>query len=61
MEMRSLYAVRLPTERQDQDDPKQHEDWIKKNENCLNQNFSLLAEKIYEFEMRLAVLESREA
>ena len=58
MDMRSLYPVRLPTERQDTDDPKQYEDWVKKNESCLNQNFSLLAEKIYEFELRLALLES---
>ncbi len=60
MDMRSLYSVFLPTPRQEQTDEKQYNDWIKKNENCLNQNFGLLADKIYEFEARLAVLESRE-
>ncbi|MBO4563506.1 MAG: hypothetical protein J5772_07835 [Clostridia bacterium] len=58
MEMRSLYTVCLPTEREEADDRKDHEDWIKKNESCLNMNFSLLAEKIYEFELRLAILEA---
>ncbi|MBO4848161.1 MAG: hypothetical protein J5586_03310 [Clostridia bacterium] len=58
MEMRSLYPVCLPTERDEADDRKDHEDWIKKNESCLNMNFGLLAEKIAEFELRLAVLET---
>ena len=57
--MRSLYPVALPTERDEGDDRKDHEDWIKKNESCLNMNFSLLAEKIYEFELRLAMLEEQ--
>lgn len=56
MDMRSLYRVSLPTERDRNSDAKQYEDWVKKNESCLNINFSLLAEKIYEFEARLTVL-----
>ncbi len=60
MDMRSLYSIYLPTERQEQQDEKQFYDWVKKNENCLNINFSLLADKIYEFEARLAALEARE-
>ena len=60
MDMRSLYPVSLPTERREDADEKQFNDWIKKNENCLNQNFYLLAQKIYEFEERLARLENAE-
>ena len=59
MEMRSLYSVYLPTERDRDADPTLYNDWVKKNENCLNQNFFLLADKIYEFEARLAALENR--
>ena len=57
MEMRSLYPVRLPTERAEGEDLKQHNDAVMKNEDCLNRNFTLLAEKIYEFEARIAYLE----
>ena len=60
MEMRSLYPICLPTEREEGDDRKTHTDWIKKNESCLNMNFALLAEKIYEFEARLAALEAEQ-
>lgn len=59
MEMRSLYPISLPTEREESEDRKTHEDLIKKNESCLNMNFSALAEKIYEFELRIAVLEAQ--
>ena len=58
MEMRSLYPVNLPTERSEGDDRKTHEDWIKKNESCLNQNFGLISDKLYELELRMALLES---
>lgn len=58
MDMRALYPVSLPTERDGNDDKKSHEDWIKKNESCLNINFSLIAEKITELELRVALLET---
>lgn len=58
MEMRSLYPVSLPTERREGEDRRTHEDIIKKNESCLNMNFSTIAEKIAEFELRLALLEA---
>ncbi len=58
MEMRSLYPINLPTERDDGDDKKSHEDWIKKNESCLNMNFGLISDKLYELELRMAVLET---
>lgn len=58
MDMRSLYPVYLPTERPEDTDAKTYEDYVKKNESSLNMNFALLAEKIYEFELRLALLEA---
>ncbi|MCR5809380.1 MAG: hypothetical protein K6G56_07440 [Clostridiales bacterium] len=60
MEMKALYPVSLPTERDEADDKKDHEDWIKKNESCLNMNFSAIADKLFELETRLALLESEE-
>ena len=38
LDMRALYYVALPTERSEADDVQRHEDDIKANENCLNQN-----------------------
>ena len=58
MEMRSLYPINLPTERDEGDDRKSHEDWIKKNESCLNMKFGLISDKLYELELRIAVLET---
>lgn len=58
MDMRALYYIVLPTERGEHEDIKQYEDDIKSNENKLNQNFTITADKIYEFEIRLANLES---
>lgn len=45
LDMRALYYVALPTERSEADDVQRHEEDIKANENCLNQNFSALAQK----------------
>ena len=56
MEMRSLYPICLPTEREEGDDRKTHADWIKKNESCLNLNFGLISDKLYEMELRMAML-----
>lgn len=56
--MRSLYPVSLPRERAENEDKRLYDDLVAKNENCLNQNFYLIADKIYEFEARLAVLEN---
>ena len=61
LDMRALYYVALPTERSEADDVQRHEEDIKANENCLNQNFSALAQKIYEFEARIALLEAAAA
>lgn len=45
LDMRALYYVALPTERSEADDVQRHEEDIKANENCLNQNFYALAQK----------------
>ena len=58
MDMRALYYIVLPSERGEHEDIRQHEEDIKSNENKLNQNFAITADKIYEFEMRLARLEA---
>ncbi|MBR0156091.1 MAG: hypothetical protein IJM20_01040 [Clostridia bacterium] len=58
MDMRALYYVILPVPLGRDEDAQRHEEDIKANENCLNQNFSLLAAKIYEYEARLAALEA---
>ncbi len=57
MDMRALYYIYLPSERGRNEDAQKHDEDVKANENCLNQNFSLLAGKIYEYEARLALLE----
>ncbi len=60
MDMRALYPVRLPRSADENEDAGRRDEWTAKNENCLNQNFALLADKIYEFEARLTALEQRE-
>lgn len=58
MEMRALYSVSLPSEREEGEDKKSHDDVIKKNESCLNMNFGLISDKLYELELRLALIET---
>lgn len=47
LDMRALYYVALPSERSEADDVQRHEEDIKANENCLNQNFSSACSKKY--------------
>ena len=58
MEMRALYSISLPTERDEGEDKKTHDDGIKKNESCLNMNFGSISDKLYELELRLTLLET---
>lgn len=58
MDMRALYYIYLPSERNKNEDAQKHDEDVKANENCLNQNFSLLAGKVYEFESRIASIEA---
>ena len=57
MDMRALYYVYLPSERGNDEDAQKHDEFVKANENCLNQNFSLVAGKVYEFEARINMIE----
>lgn len=59
MDMRALYYIALPVPLGAGEDAGHHEEDIKANENCLNQNFTLLAGKIYEYEERIAELEAQ--
>lgn len=54
MDMRALYTIALTAQRES---PTAEED-IKANENCLNQNFTILVQKIEELENRVKALES---
>ncbi len=54
MDMRALYYVSLPTGDALED---MYQETVKANENNLNQNFTLIAQKIEEMEQRLSGLE----
>ncbi len=54
MDMRALYTIALSAVKERHTD----EDEMKANENCLNQNFIILTQKIEELEARLRALES---
>lgn len=54
LDMRALYYVALPEA--GQDEARYRED-IKSNENAMNQNFTILVQKIEELEARLSALE----
>ena len=56
MEMRALYYVALPSGREEGIDRLDYEADVKANENCLNQNFTLIADKLYELETLLNAL-----
>jgi len=54
MDMRALYYVALPTGDITED---MYDETLKANQNNLNQNFTLIAQKIEEIEQRLSMLE----
>ncbi len=56
MEMRALYYISLPTGRDSAIAEQDYEADVKANENCLNQNFKLIADKLYELELLLEAL-----
>lgn len=57
-DMRALYYIALAAGRGESEDRQLYEDSIKANENCLNQNFTVLTQKLEELESRLAGLEN---
>lgn len=54
MDMRALYYVALPAGDMGEN---MYQETVKANENNLNQNFTLIAQKIEEMEQRLSMLE----
>ena len=54
MDMRALYYVSLPSGDTAED---MYYETLKANQNNLNQNFTLIAQKIEEIEQRLSMLE----
>ncbi|HMM30600.1 MAG TPA: hypothetical protein PKB13_02360 [Clostridia bacterium] len=58
LDMRALYYIVLPHAQAHEASTQQAEEEIKANENCLNQNFTILAQKLAELEWRLSSLES---
>lgn len=57
MDMRALYYIMLPIEEQ-KADRRTFFETAKANENCLNQNFTILTQKLEELESRLSGVES---
>lgn len=58
MEMRALYYISLPVGKDKNIDSLDYESDVKANENCLNQNFKLIADKLYELEIVLDSIKS---
>lgn len=58
MEMRALYYISLPVGKDKNIDSLDYESDVKANENCLNQNFRLIADKLYELEIALDSIKS---
>ena len=58
LSMRALYYISLFGGVDAAEDARLHEEAVKANENCLNQNFTILAQKLAEMEERLSSMES---
>ena len=59
LDMRALYSIALPAGRERDANRQAYTERVKANENCLNQNFTILSQKIAELEARLAAIETR--
>ena len=58
LDMRALYYIAIGRKRTADIDLSDEDE--KANENMLNQNFSIISKKIYDFEARLSSLEDKE-
>lgn len=58
LDMRALYYIALPAGAQREENRQTYTERVKANENCMNQNFTILAQKIADLEARLSALES---
>ena len=59
LDMRALYYIALPAGRERDANRQAYTERVKANENCLNQNFTILSRNIAELEARLAAIETR--
>lgn len=59
-DMRALYYIALPAGAEREANRQAYAERVKANENCLNQNFTILSQKIAELEARLAALETNQ-
>ena len=57
MDMRALYYIALPTFAPGEEDAEAAAG-IKANENCMNQNFTIITQKLAELEARLSAIEA---
>ena len=58
LDMRALYYIMLPTGENDAPTKQFFIELVKANENCLNQNFTIISQKIAELNARLEAVES---
>ena len=59
LDMRALYYIALPLGGEQEANRQAYTERVKANENCLNQNFTILSQKIAELEARLAAIETK--
>jgi hypothetical protein len=59
LDMRALYYIALPAGGERDANRQAYTERVKANENCLNQNFTILSQKIAELEARLAAIETK--
>ena len=59
MDMRALYYITLAAGREEGEDKQRYAEGIKANENFLNQNFTVMTQKLAELNARLEILEGK--
>ncbi|MBR0026502.1 MAG: hypothetical protein IJP37_05005 [Clostridia bacterium] len=59
MDMRALYYIALGTGPKQGEDKQRYEEQIKANENFLNQNFTVMTQKLAELTARIEYLEGK--
>lgn len=60
LDMRALYYIALPLGGEQEANRQAYTERMKANENCLNQNFTILSQTIAELSARLSALEANQ-
>ena len=60
LDMRALYYIALPLGGEQEANRQAYTERVKENENCLNQNFTILSQTIAELSARLSTLEANQ-